>query len=356
MSTVYPKRGFWYTDVSDKDRKKRITKNTKLKATKANKKEAENIARKIEALIDSKKYIASTGQSLISMVDLFKREHLSLKSKSHQGVFNDALGHFYKIVPQATKIDKITSEHTAKYIEYLKPRVANSTLLTYITYMKIFFNYLVEEEIIPRNPIRKKQIPKRIKKNIVFFNEKMVDDIMNLAKVRNRNYYKFLMMLLLSGQRPADVLELKVGNIDLENNIICFNISKTQKQILFPIYDELRHFIDTELEYIYDAEADDKIFKDFNSEIVHKRFQRIKKTLGITEKNIYTLKTFRKTFASYLASKGIDKSKIADLLGHDDVSTTRKYYSAVSTENLRNELNKIFNPGDDVSGKEEKYV
>ena len=340
MSSRYEKRGLWYFDIIVEG--KRITKNTYLKATRANIKEADKIIKEVEDMVASKKYLLSTGKSLVQFVDIFKREHLSLKSESHQGVFKDALGHFYKIVPRETKLDEITSEHTARFIEHLKPLVTNSTLLTYITYMKIFFNYLVEEEIISRNPFRKKQIPKRIKNNIVFFNEKMIEDIMNLAKERDINYYKFLRMLLLTGQRPIDVLNLTVGSVDLENNIINFNISKTQKQILFPIYNDLRHFIDTDLAYICDMDGDQKIFYNFNSEIVHKRFQRIKKSLGIIEKNIYTLKTFRKTFASFLASKGIDKTKIADLLGHEDVSTTRKYYSAVSTENLRNELNKLF--------------
>lgn len=340
MGTIYPKRGYWYYDVSVDG--KRYTKNTKLKATRENKKEAEKIKREIENLIASKKFLISTGKSLMHFIDVFKREHLSLKSQSHQSVFNDALGHFYKIVPPETKIDTITSEHSARFIEHLKNNVGNSTMLTYISYMKIFFNYLVEEEIILRNPIRKKQIPKRVKKQIVFFRQDMIDDILKLAKERDEEYYKFLIMLLMTGQRPIDVLGLKAGNIDLENGIIIFNISKTDKQIIFPIYDDLKIFIEVEMSHIEELNDDDRIFKDFNSEIVHKRFQRIKTALKITEKNVFTLKTFRKTFASYLASKGMDKSKIADLLGHDNPRTTIKYYAATSADNLRQELNKIF--------------
>lgn len=340
MSSRYEKRGLWYFDIFVEG--KRITKNTYLKATRANIKEADKIIKEVEELVASKKYLLSTGKSLVHFVDIFKREHLSLKSESHQGVFKDALGHFYKIVPREIKLDEITSEHTALFIEHLKRSVSNSTMLTYINYMKIFFNYLIDEEIIHRNPIRKNQIPRRVKKNIVFFNEKMVDDILNVAKERDEKYYGFLMMLLLTGQRPIDVLSLKVGNIDMENKVIEFNISKTSKQIIFPIYDELYEFIDRELMHIKDMNDDERVFNEFTSESIRKRFQRIKRHLKITEKNIFTLKTFRKTFASYLASKGVDQAKIADLLGHDDAQTTRKYYAAVSAASLRNELNKIF--------------
>jgi len=340
MASVYEKRGYWYIDYFVE--RKRYSKNTYLKATRKNRKEAEKIVQEIEDLISSSSYVVSSGKSVAGCVDLFKRQHMNLKSESHRNVFKDALGHFYKIVEPETKIDEVTSEHIALYIEHLKPIVRNSTMLTYITYMKIFFNFLVEEEIIPRNPIRKKQIPKRIKNNIVFFSDKMMDDILRVAKERDVKYYKFLMMLLLTGQRPTDVLGLRVCDIDLKKNIIQINISKTDKQIFFPIYDELEKFIEKELSFMKDISSDERIFNEFNSDTIRKRFQRIKKHLKINEKNIYTLKTFRKTFASYLASKGIDQAKIADLLGHDDASTTRKYYAAVATDNLRKELNGIF--------------
>lgn len=340
MASLYKKRNLWYIDYIVED--KRFTRNTNLQGTRANKKEAEKIKREIEDLISSKKYILSTGKSLMAFVDIFKREHLSLKSESHQDVFEYALAHYYKIVPPETKIEDITTELNARFIEYLKPKVSNSTMLTYISYMKIFFNFLVEEEVILRNPIRKKQIPKRVKKNIVFFSEKMLDDILRVAKEKDEEYYKFLMMLLMTGQRPIDVLGLTAGNVEMDNMVIVVNISKTNKQIIFPIYDELKEFIESELTHIKGTDSDERIFKDFNSEIIHKRFQRIKIHLGIKEKNIYTLKTFRKTFASHLAGKGLDKSKICDLLGHENPRTTMKYYAAVSADNLRKELNNIF--------------
>lgn len=341
MASVYSKRGLWYIDCT-KDGK-RISTNTYLKANRANRKEADRKKKQIEDLIASNRYIVSTGQSLIAYVDMFKREHLSLKSKSHQGVFKDALAHFVKIVPPETKIENVTTEQIARYIEHLGEVVANATMLTYINYMKIFFNYLVEEEIIPRNPIRKKQIPKRIKMNIVCFSDKMIDDILRVALTKDQEYFKFLMLLLLTGARPIDVLSLTVGNFNLKEKVLTITISKTDKQILFPIYDVFGVFIDEQLNVIRDLQNDSRLFSKFNSENIRKKFQRIKLQLNITEKNIYTLKTFRKTFASYLASKGIDEARIADLLGHDDAKTTRKYYAAISTENLRCELNKVMN-------------
>lgn len=340
MATLYKKRGTWHIDYYIEG--KRYSKNTRIKATRENRKDAGKIKKEIEDVISNKRYVVSAGKSVAFYVDVFRKEHLNLKSRSHQNVFKDALNNFLKIVHQDTLVEAVTSEHIAKYIEYLKPRVQNSTLLTYLNYMKIFFNFLLEEEIIHRNPIRKKQIPKRAKKDIVFFKQQMLLDILDTAKKRDPEYYSFLMMLLLTGQRPIDILGLRCGDVDFESNKIIVNISKTNKQIMFPLYDELKSFMINDISELHNREKDERIFSHFNFEIVRKRFMRIKRFLKINGKYVYTLKTFRKTFASYLAARGVDPSKIADLLGHDDVRTTKKYYAAVATENLRKELNKIF--------------
>ena len=45
------------------------------------------------------------------------------------------------------------------------------------------------------------------------------------------------------------------------------------------------------------------VFKSFTVNSVSRRFIRIKKRLGLTESFVYTLKTFRKTFATRMAQK-----------------------------------------------------
>jgi hypothetical protein len=70
-------------------------------------------------------------------------------------------------------------------------------------------------------------------------------------------------------------------------------------------------------------------------------FHRVKKILNITQRGV-DLKTFRKTFGTRLASSGMERTRAADLLGHDDVQTTKKYYADIHTDNLREEVDSIF--------------
>jgi integrase len=148
-------------------------------------------------------------------------------------------------------------------------------------------------------------------------------------------------MLLLTGIRPCDLLNLKVSHIDLKNLVIHLDISKTQRQIKYPLYDELLNFVKTGLSYIKELDEDDFIFPGYNVSMLGRKFRRLKQRLGIEERHAYTLKTFRKTFATDLADKGFDRGDVADLLGHSIIETTRKYYVNTKAKTLRDKLNKL---------------
>jgi hypothetical protein len=76
------------------------------------------------------------------------------------------------------------------------------------------------------------------------------------------------------------------------------------KEILFPLYKELKGFIDEYMPEIYEQKGE-LIFRQFTFNSVGMRFRRDKRKLNITERFIYTLKTFRKTFATSMSENGI---------------------------------------------------
>ncbi|MEO6694367.1 MAG: tyrosine-type recombinase/integrase, partial [Ignavibacteria bacterium] len=69
-------------------------------------------------------------------------------------------------------------------------------------------------------------------------------------------------------------------------------------------------------------------------------FRRILKSLKM-ESESYNLKTFRKTFASNYADKGIGEGDLADLLGHSTTNTTRIYYKKKNASIIKERLNNV---------------
>ena len=339
--------------ISYKVNGKRTLVNTKLDVTKNNLSKARNIRKDIEEKIESIfKDPALKINNLIShdknitisdAAHLCREERIKGKSPSHLKNFNISVNYLHKAIPPETFIGEINSGHISKFINMIKPKVADATMHNYIRYVKILFDYLVEEDYLFKSPVKKKLIPKVKRNNIVIFDRSDLEDILNIAKERDPIYYNCLMMLLLTGLRPIDLLKLKISDFDFDRRQINVKISKTSKEIKFPIFDELEIFIKNNMEIEFSNDKDENVFKGYNVEIVSKRFRRIKKVLSINERFVITLKTFRKTFATGMAEKGLSIQEVANLLGHDSTTTTERYYADVMTESLRKKINNLNN-------------
>lgn len=155
---------------------------------------------------------------------------------------------YYVKIPYSYTQYADLSGHVSKFINLIKPKVADATMHNYIRYIKILFNYLVEEDYLFKSPVKKKLIPKVKRNNIVIFDRSDLEDILKIAKERDPLYYNCLMMLLLTGLRPVDLLKLKISDFDFDRKQINVKISKTSKEIKFPIFHELEIFIKYSME------------------------------------------------------------------------------------------------------------
>lgn len=340
MASLYKKRGKWHIDywVSGK----RHTKNTGIKANYETKKKAVRIKQEIEYALSSPGMIDdhSKTQTLEEAYRfcLSNKFNPSIYSKSHIDQFKIAMKRFTNVIDKNKSIQDITRSEISRFIATVKPEIANATLHTYIRYLKIFFNFLVDEELIRKTPISRKLIPKRERNAIIVFTNNEVDLILKESIDRDENLYDIFMLLLLTGLRPIDLMNLKSEDFNLEKRTILVRVSKSSKEILFPIYNELEEFVKLRLiKKIQSSKG--LLFNGYSVEKVGDRFQEIKEKLEIPKNYKYTLKTFRKTFATRMASLGVPIFDVANLLGHDSIKTTTQYYTEADMESLRNRIN-----------------
>lgn len=343
MASLYKKRNKWHIDYSIKG--KRYTRNTGLKDNAVNKSNALKIKREIEILVDEKKNESGNkGESLTLKgaydLCLSNKFNSLMTSRSHKEQYKTALKRFMNVVSPGILIKDITKDNIKGFITSIINEVSNATMHTYIRYLKIFFNYLKDEELIYRSPIVKSIIPKRVKNEIVIFTNEELNNILKEAKKLDEDLYDILTMLSLTGIRPIDLLRLRYSDIDYQDKVIRLNISKTSKFIYFPLYTELESFMKNRFK-TKSIKSDSLIFDGYSVETVGDKFTEIKEVLGIPNDYQYTLKTFRKTFATDLASKGLQKGDVSDLLGHENINTTTKYYVKANAEAMRKRLNEV---------------
>lgn len=352
MASIYVKRDKIFLDYKAANGKRK-TINLKLENNKVNYKKAEKIKEEIEATIENK-FLKHTplptasnsnnksndSLTVLEAIRKYKVERIGLTSGSNQLGLRVAMSYLLQVVNGNMDIKEVEPEHIMKIVKILKNKVSNATMHTYLRYIKSLFNHLIEEDIIVKSPVKKKSMPRHERKKVVPFSTKMHNDILTEARLRDTEFYKALMIFGLIGGRPCDMLRLKDTDFDFEKGILKFNMSKTGREILFPIYRELLEFIDAEMPEIHKAEGK-LIFKGLTVSAVGQRFRRLKKALSINERYVYTLKTFRKTFATLNSEKGMNLQELADLLGHEDMATTKTYYTHVAVEKLKEKMDSL---------------
>lgn len=349
MASIFKRRGTYHVAFMVNGKRKYL--NTKLKDTKENRSKVNRMKADIEREIED--LAKSPGTSYLNLVSPDKnvsleeaaaictKERIKGKSRSHFRNFGFAMQHLYKVAGKELLISEITPSTIADYVNHLKPNVSNATLHSYIRYTKILFNFLVEEDYLFKSPFRRKLIPKATHKSVVVFDEEDLNEILGEAKKRDANYYNCLRMLLMTGIRPTDLLSLSVKDLDFSSIKINVRISKTSKEFRFPIYNELFNFLTENMAEELRRNGNEPLFPQFNVEILGRRFRRILKHLEVSKELGYNLKTFRKTFATRMAARGLTLLEIKALLGHDSTKTTEKYYAVVNTDDLRNRINNL---------------
>lgn len=348
MASLYKKRDKWH--IAYWVNGKRVTKNLQIVATTRNRIIAERIKYEIESEIENLQINSSINGHIdedkllnpdpITLGEALTqyKSRMSLRSKSHQVVFTVVIQRLLTLVSEETVVSEITSEHIVAFIKSYMNNVANASLITYLNYLKAFFTFLAEEGYITKSPIRKKDLPRRERKRIITFENDMMEDILDSARNKDATFYNILMLMKLTGIRPNDVLRLKVGDFDFRNSVINLKIAKTRKEIKFPLYNELKNFIETDMNTILQMDKEQLLFPDYTVSRLGRKFRRLKVQLSITDKHSYTLKTFRKSFATKMSGI-MDIQYVAYLLGHDSPNTTVKYYSEVLVNKVRDKIN-----------------
>lgn len=140
-------------------------------------------------------------------------------------------------------------------------------------------------------------------------------------------------LALYTGLRRSDLRLLKWTSVDLSAGVIRLVMRKTKRPVLLPIVPRVRAALDAcrqrtvMSEYVLLTPEG----KPYSESTIKRYFKTAKAIAGITRR--FRFHDQRHTFASTLASKGINSFTLRDLLGHTSTRTTERY-ARPSTEAL----------------------
>lgn len=234
----------------------------------------------------------------------------------------------------------ISNEEIKKYIQKSTKNMESTSTSHKMTVIKTFYNFLVSDGLIDKNPCMSFKQPKKDRLLPIYLTIEEINKLLDLDCKTPYDYRNkaILELLYATGIRISELVTLKINNIDFKEDLIRV-MGKGSKERIIPITDEAKNHLDT---YIYQYRP--IILKDKNTEYVfinryskpisrQSVFKLIK--LECLKKNInktISPHTIRHTFATHLLQNGADLRVIQELLGHSDITTTQIYAHLVNEQ------------------------
>ena len=257
-------------------------------------------------------------------------------------------------------LEDVKKKHINSFIQSLtqyeklnkKINYANSSLNRYVSSIKGFHYFLLEQGIMDSDPSEKINRPKLQKKipNILSVNQ--INDILNsINRKKNIDYRDKAILLLMysTGVRISELQNIKLSDVDMTEEILRVT-GKGAKERIIPIGRKANAHLN---EYIRDIRSsfikkvDSKGYLFLNNRggrisrmglwnIIKKRTHLPSITIKITPH------IFRHSFATHLLEGGADLVAVQQMLGHSSVVTTQIYTHLYKT--YLKEIHKEFHP------------
>lgn len=252
-----------------------------------------------------------------------------------------------------------------EYLEYLKLYEDNEGnthtngergLKRKLAALRSFFSYYYKRELIHTNPTLIVDMPKLHKKEIIRLDADEVADLLDYVehggdemtgmkkvyfeKNKTRNLALFT-LLLGTGIRVSECVGLDIEDLDFKNNRIRI-IRKGGKEDFVYFGDEVAEAL-----YDYYAERLNTETKEGHEHALFLSIQKRRITVQSIEnlvsdcaKHVTTIKhitphKLRSTYGTQLYRETGDIYLVAEVLGHNDVNTTRKHYAALEEDRKR---------------------
>ena len=191
-----------------------------------------------------------------------------------------------------------------------------------------FFNWLVDEEYLTRNPARTIPVVKTPKKKLKPLKQIELEKLRKACETPREK--AIIDLLYASGVRVSEAVALTLDDINWQDRTIlirhgkgdkerttCFN---AESEVSLRSYLETRkgndNHVFTKLRAPYDGISDHALRDELD-----KIQARIKGQIGIRA----TPHTFRRTTATTAADRGMPLDEIQSLLGHESIETTMRY-------------------------------
>ena len=229
----------------------------------------------------------------------------------------------------------VNSKHIQDYFsDRQKNNIGSSTQARILTCLHSFYQYLLANQLIKKDPTEQLSHPKLEKKLPVFLNIQEVEKLLEApssSSLFGQRDRAMLELLYSCGLRVSELINLSYHNINLKEEFIRIH-GKGNKERVLPMGEVA---IDYLMKYetnarpmlLKNGQSDSYFLSNRGSAMSRQNFFYIIKAyanqVGIDKP--LSPHSLRHAFATHLVQKGADLRSVQLMLGHSDISSTQLY-------------------------------
>ena len=241
---------------------------------------------------------------------------------------------------------EISTDQISDFLQSLA-RISERSQMRKLSAIKTFYNYLLTENMIHKNPASLLSGPRPGRKLPVVLEVEEINQLLNcidLSLAEGQRNRAIIEVLYGSGLRVSELVEMKLDDIYFEEEFLKIT-GKGNKQRLVPIGSEA---LKQKNIYIKNHRKKVQPVRGFETHVfLNTRGKNLTRVMiflivkdlaakaGITKK--ISPHTFRHSFATHLVEGGADLRAVQDMLGHESITTT-EIYTHLDRQYLRENL------------------
>ncbi|HEB30831.1 MAG TPA: site-specific tyrosine recombinase XerD [Spirochaetes bacterium] len=232
-------------------------------------------------------------------------------------------------------LDNVDQQMVIDFLAFgLKTGLSHRTISRYISSIRAFYKFLIDENVVQNDPVVNISSPKLAFNLPEYLTLEEVDLLLEVPDentalgLRNRTVIE---LMYSCGLRVSEIVELKTGSINFKSVYILV-MGKGNKERIVPFGIKAGRLLDKYIKrsrgILLKGRIDDSLFLNFRGGPLSRKgiWKMIKicaRETGI-KKNIKP-HILRHSFGTHLVQNGADLRTVQELLGHSDISTTQIY-------------------------------
>ncbi len=247
---------------------------------------------------------------------------------------------------QIEKVEDVSKSHIRFYIKNLQERgkysvntpyarkdqgksISVNTINNYVRNIKVFFNWMSDEDEISKNPVEKIRLLKGSERLKPLLTNQEINQILSaFDKTRFNGYRNYIITLLIldTGCRINECLNIEVNDIDLRSKAIALKNTKNKKERLVFFSPKMKQELKRWLQYKDRYLTHDLLFPtNRGTKMLITTYEHALRKIG----NRHNIELFphrlRACFAQYYLLNGGDLATLQRILGHSSLEVTKVY-------------------------------